>query len=526
MRILSFLAGFLRGWIHLILLLIILLTATFLHVGWGIKKELPYYPNIDEPAFVEPAVKMAAEASLNPKSFQHPGSTVIYPLMAIFRLRHFMFYHGPIFGRMPGIALAFELDSSSFYLLGRGLSIFYAVVAILFVYLVGDRAFGWKVGLLGAWLSSICWLSVCQAQLVRTDGAITFFGLVALYLCLRFYQRSGWRSLVMAGVSIGLAIATKYSMISLVGVWVLANLFLLLEGKRSKTQLAGGIIIGLVVAVLAFNLATPFFGIELKTALANIQNEMRSFHLGADGLSPLGNLFWYLGTAIPDKIGWPRSLLAAASAGYILVERNHARLLILAYPVVFIAGISYSSLHWSRWLIPIFPIISLLAARVIVDGVDWITDKISSGKLLNGVFLAASIFAVSYTPAMEIAHNSIRQARPSTRILARKWLEESLPEGAIIAREAYTPHLQGIPCKEVFEYRLSYKSLEWYRSVGVRYFLTSSMDYSRYFAEPERYSQQIFFYRQLFDEGNLLVEFSPSKLNAPGSIVSIYELDP
>ncbi len=513
------------GRIGIVILAVILFTALFLHTGWGIKKELPYYPQIDEPAFVLPAVRMAAGASLNPGFFKHPGSTVIYPLMAMYRLRHFLIDRGAIFGRMPGIDIDFELNSASYYLLGRWLSVFYAVLAIFIVYLLGEKVFGWRSGLLGAWFSAICWLSINHAQLARTDGASVLFSLLSLYLCVRFYQQPGRKYLMMAGAATGLAVATKYSLAPLFGILLLANLFLLRGKRRSRFQVAAGIVCGSAAALLAFSLATPFFLIELKAALADLQEEMRPFHLGADGLSPIGNLIWYAGTAIPKELGWPRLLLAAASAVCILIERNHSRLLLLSYPVIFIAGISWSSLHWARWLIPVLPVISLLAARALIMAGDWIGSGLARGRLLQGIFLAAAILAVSWAPVREIAHKSARQSRPSTKILARKWLEENLPDGVVIAREAYTPDLRGLDCREVYQYRLSYKPLEWYRSVGVQYVLTSSQNYNRYFAEPQRYLQQVSFYRRLFDEGELLVELSPSALRAPGHVFRVYALD-
>ena len=520
----TIISKYLYARIDIILLILILLSALFLHIGWGIKLELPDYPQIDEPAFVVPAVRMAAEASLNPKSFKHPGSTIIYPLMVMYRLRNFLAHNDALFKKMPGIAADFELNSSGYYLLGRSLSIFYSMMSILLVYLLGVRAFNRQVGLLGAWFTSICWLSIRWALLVRTDSATTCFGLIALYLCVRFYQRPQWSALLLGGASIGLAIATKYSMIPMVAVLLLANIFLFLKGRWNKTQLAGAIILSLAAVVLAFTITTPYFLVEFKVAISNIEEEMRPFHLGADGLSPLGNLSWYLGKALPIKLGWPRLLLAAAGAVYILIERNYTRLLVLVYPLIFIAGISYSALHWSRWLIPILPILSLLSARAIIGAGSWIKSELPFGKPLAMLFLAVSVSAISYVPLRETVYNNIRQSRPSTKILAQKWLEKNIPEGALIAREAYTPHSENIPGREVFNYRLSYKPLEWYRSQGVQYIITSSQTFNRYFAEPERYSKETSFYHQLFDEGELLAEFSRSEFHNTGHIIRIYRL--
>src|SRR5207253_1016019 len=48
---------------------------------WGLERDLPYTPEVDEPSFVVPAGRIAATGDLNPHWFGHPGSTVICPLL-------------------------------------------------------------------------------------------------------------------------------------------------------------------------------------------------------------------------------------------------------------------------------------------------------------------------------------------------------------------------------------------------------------------------------------------------------------
>src|SRR5438552_4067159 len=64
----------------------LLLLALVVYV-WGIQKNLPYVSEVDEHSFwVARAVGMADRGDLNPGWFGHPGSTVLYPLAAIYRL--------------------------------------------------------------------------------------------------------------------------------------------------------------------------------------------------------------------------------------------------------------------------------------------------------------------------------------------------------------------------------------------------------------------------------------------------------
>ncbi len=510
--------------VDILLILPIFIAAVFFHIWGGFRQELPYITHPDEPVFVRTAVRMAAEGSWNPRKFFHPGSTVFYPLAGVFRLRYSLANRYPLWGPAPGLAADYERNITPFYLLGRGLSVIYGILSVLVVYLVGRKAFGWKTGLLGAWFSILCPLAVYMAHVGRTDSASTFFGLLGLYGCLRLYRCPGWGAQIVAGSFIGLAIATKYSLIPLLGVYALANFFILIEGKRKPLSLAGEFAGGLGSVVLAFLVMTPFFLVELNTALSNIRVEMRPTHLGQDGLSTWGNLGWYLGTVIPNDLGWPRVLLAVGAAVYALANRKPARLLVLFYPLIFLVGISSSSLHWRRWVIPILPVISLLAAWMMVEAAGWFKGETPIGKILKGLLVAMAVIGISYSPARDIVQGNLRRSNPSTRVLARKWVAEHLPAGVVIARENYAIPLHGLPFELLKVSHLPDNSVEEYRAAGAEYFITTSLNYDRYLNEPEIYPDEVDFYRSLFEQGTLLREFSRSS-TVSGHTVRIYRWD-
>ncbi|MDP8235739.1 MAG: glycosyltransferase family 39 protein [Candidatus Erginobacter occultus] len=504
------------------LVLIVLLAAGFFLAGWGLRRHLPLLTDVDEPFFVKSAVGMAARASLNPGQFNHPGSTIIYPMAASFRLWYSLSRGGPLWGAAPDILVAFRQDNVPFYLLGRMLAVAYGILSVWAAYLVGRRISGRKISLLGAWWSLLCPYAVLLAQLVRPDSACAFFGLIGLWACLRMYQRCGWQAQVIAGAAIGLAVATRYSLIPLLGVYVLANLFLLVEGRREPRRLAGEFVGGLGAACLAFLLVTPFLLVELKTALANIRFERRLYHLGHDGLSPLGNLRWYLGTAIPQNLGWPRTLLATAAVIRALAGRRREWLLLASYPVFCLAGLSFHSQFWGRYVLPAAPVISLLAAWTTVDLIGRLTGKFRRAGLLNGLFLAAAVAGISCVPTLRIIRMNIRRTGSSTQILAREWVSARVPAGAVIARERETAPLKGLPHRMLFASHLPDRPFEDYLDAETRYFLVSDQNYLRYFAEPERYAAETAIYRRLFDEGILLREFAPSA-TVDGPTVRIYE---
>ena len=487
----------------------------------GVKRDLPFTPELGEPNFVHRALNIAATADLNPHWFGHPSSTVIYPLAGIYRLQH------AAVGGDAGLRAAFKSDSEDFYLMGRFLVIFYAVAAIPFVYLVGRRAFGGRVALIGAALSAFYPIAVSLAQQVRSDSAAVFFGALALWLCLRVYDRPTVPNQLWAGLAIGLAISSRYFMVALVPVLLAASILALSrdvsQGRAIvRASLAAGA--GLVMVAVTFAATTPFFFLDFKAAWASVSLEARSTHLGADGLSPPENVLWYLRVAIPSVITWPQAALMAVGVGLVLLRRRPEQLLLLGFAVIFLAGISASALHLKRWIIPMLPVLALLVAYAITEIAGWLGGRLRA-SMVPQLAVVLAVAAVAAWPGYQVVLQDIRHVRDSTRILAREWILENIPAGSRLAEEWYTaPSLGGSQIDVYATPSLGGRSLDEYRQEGYQYLVVSSSLYDRFFAEPERYPEPVAFYRELFAEANLLQRFVPSSTRG-GTEIRIYGLD-
>ena len=119
--------------------------------------------------------------------------------------------------------------------------------------------------------------------------------ILALWLCLRLFDEPRTRWCILAGLGVGLAVSSRYFMVALVPVLVAAAVLPHRRALRPAVRSAG---IALTSAVGGFALSTPYFFLDWNTALDSVKRENAS-RPGATGLSHLGNLRWYLGTAIP-----------------------------------------------------------------------------------------------------------------------------------------------------------------------------------------------------------------------------------
>src|SRR5579859_3413983 len=492
---------------------------------WGIRQDLPFTPQVDEDVFVKSAVRIASSGIPNPLWFGHPGSTVIYPLAAAYKIWDIAAYGGSWWQPDPRLAARFASASGDFYLLGRFLPIGYAVASLIFVFLIGRRVLGARVGLLGAWLAVLCPLAISYAQVVRTDSAAVFFSMLALWLCLRLYDRPTVGNQALAGAAIGLAIATRYFMIALVPV------LLTIDGVTVWRQVTRHgslrrplleLVVGLLAIAAAFALSTPYFFLDFPVALQSIAAENEASHLGSDGLTPIGNLIYYLTRAIPNGLTWPLALLALAGVGRAVWSRRLEPLLLLGFGATLLGGASLSALHNDRWVIQLLPLLALFAADALEAAVVWVSAGWHWGSARQSALLITLTAVISAWPAYQFVLQDIRQASPSTRVLAREWLVQHLPPGSRVAEEEYSAPLDNTGMIVKWQYSLATGHLlADYRQLGYRYLVTSSDMYGRYFAEPERYAAETAFYNELFKQ-KLVKAFWPSPTQG-GPSVRIYE---
>lgn len=527
---------------------ILLIGISLLIHMWGIRQDLPYSPDVDEPIFVVAAARMAWSGDLNPHWFGNPGSTIIYPLAALIHVWDAAMNGGPWIGHDPLLEARFEHNPSPFFLLGRLLAIGYAVASVPLVFLIGRRAFSPTAGMVGAWLSLMAPVAIGYNQTVRTDSAATFFTLLSLWLCLLLTERISRGLLVGAGAAIGLAIASRYFMVMLIPAFALSCWVAVGPRPRRLWGAARACAIGLVAAGAAFVITTPYALLDYRLALNSIRNEARSTALSADGLSPLGNLWWYLSAALPDMSSLPLTVLALAAVGGALYRRDARQLILLSFMGPLLAAMSLSALHRDRWLIQLLPLLSLFAAAAIGALSSRLGHLGQAGARREGIrqiSLVLAVALVSAQPLARIVQQNLAHTSPSTRVLARDWLLHNLPAGSALAQETYSaalspedfrsfvfqPHERLSPSLGPHKLRLLERyslahghTLDDYRREGYRYLVINSWIAGNYLEEAARYPQETAFYQSLFATGRLIKQFTPSATR-DGATISIYELD-
>jgi hypothetical protein len=365
----------------------------------GIDFGLPYLYNADEPIFVEHS-KHILNGSLNP-GWYGAGTLIIYLLAILYAIiLAIYFVYSCIMGNTHTltefkqiIVKILQSDPTLFYLPGRLLMVFFAVISIYMVYLISKKLYSEQVGILSSFCLATSPLHIEHSRYIRPDIPTTMLIVFSIYFLFNFFdQRDQIKWLVLASLFAGFSIAAKYTsgviVIPIIIYSVICDfgrseplkeqlfdkrenksevsqnntkvsqLNHLLDSIKIKTNLGRA----LLFILIGYFIFAPFTIIEYRMLLGAIVYEARGIHLGHERLAGIQNHIWYLTNTLRYGIGGVFfELFAAIGLLFIFFKKPRGRqLMLISFPILFFLIIGCAKLRWSRWLIPVLPFEAIL----------------------------------------------------------------------------------------------------------------------------------------------------------------------
>jgi hypothetical protein len=547
---------------------------------WGIRQGLPYAYNSDEDAHFVPRAIGMFTLGWNPHYFANPP--------AFTDLLHILF--AVWFGGRTGASHAFATDPTAVFTLARVSAALLGTGAVWLLYLVGARLFDRGVALLAAALEAVAFLAVFYAHLALNDVPTLAPLTLSLLGTAGVLRKGRARDYAIAGVGLGLGCATKYTAGIVLLPLLAAAAVQYLEAPGAGRRVLLGLVLAGAATLAAFLIANPYSVLDFHAFEQGIahQSSLSGEAQGKLGAPRESGLVYYL-WSLTWGLGWLPAL-AALGGAVTIWRRDRSRetrafgagrfgdaseasvspigprsgqqlgWVLVPAPLLFLAFMGIQGRYFGRWLLPIFPILCLLAAlfalqlaRALARLVQGLVSPGSGASRAPLVaFTALVTLLLCAQGVLYSVHSGLLLSRADTRNLARTWMERHVPVGAKIVVEPVVPDewVQDVghptlstydgdrwikyqslrslidaagelrPAEahtvtlENYELTLSPALIPYYEREGYCWVLIGSGESGRAFADPARAPDAVAYYRALARQGEVVYRVSPYRAGA------------
>lgn len=385
-----------------------------------------------------------------------------------------------VYGTLPVFVvryLAEWLGSTGYgevHLVGRTVSASADMISILLVYLIGTRLYRRRVGLLAAGFTAVSVLLIQHAHFFVVDPMTNTFVLACFYMAIRIKDEGAGLNYLLAGLFLGMAVASKISAAPLAAVIALAAAARFLQSpvERHATEMTKalrGVLLAAVVSVIAFRTFQPyafsgpsFLGVIPNPDWLSTMDEIRRQTAGEVDFPPA--LQWV--DRLPfiysfrDMVLWgmglPLGLTAWAAWGWALARILQGKswsqhLLPVAWSGGYFLWRSSGFTQNMRYQLPIYPTLAILAAWGLWQLWERAGElapravrpaRIAAGLLGAGVLLLTTSYAFGF-------HRIYRE--PVTRVEASRWIYSHVPSAVnVVVSTAEGERLEPLAVPEDF----------------------------------------------------------------------------
>lgn len=365
-------------------------------------------------------IMMTAEGlslnDMNPHSFAY-GSLIFYLLKAI--------------GALIALFTTARINYDDYFIIGRTLSSLSICGTAVVVYQLANRIFSdVRIGLLGALLVLTNPFLLQQSHFYTVDPILMFFTALCLLSMASVTKNVSIKSSLFVGITFGLALGVKISALSLL---VLLTGGHLIAHDRFSSRRIGSFVVSLFTAAVVAVAVMPYALLDYATFARHNLEQLNMVW----GKAVLAYTVQYLGTApylyhldqmLNVTVGpW---VLIPAFVGMLwclIAPKDGRSVLIVLWAVIVFFVIGKYQVKFPRYLLPIYPVLLLCAARALVG--TWDILKSKELKLL-GTTLLVIVLGFS-TLRFGAWFNLYRQEH--SYVQASKWIFANIPANSLLA---------------------------------------------------------------------------------------------
>jgi hypothetical protein len=458
---------------------------------WALGFGLPHWYHMEEPFYTDVAWNLACNHNTDSPLLQ-PHTLVLALMMSVAR-----------FFQPAAVCGGAGPDSP---LLGRLISAAMGTITIWIVYKLGRSLFSMPAGVMGALFLALNFLHVRESHYATPDSTAVLLMTSALWAYVLIAKKGAtYGHYALASALTALAIVGRPTAVLLALPFAYAHAYVCFASQRFSLR-------SLLKA--AFSPKVLFSGLILLVTYALVNPQL--------WVNPVGHLkYWYSFLSLSGRIQYLSDLLPAPlfylraiewGSGLILAllmvigliwairHRSFGDVLLLSFIIPYWTLAAFSKVYFARYMIPILPVLGILAARFL-----W--EVLPQSRRL--VWATALLLILVIQPVESIVRYDYLLTQTDTRTLAKTWIETHIPRGTKIATEWHTAPIEGYDLTAVGFYGLSEKEVESYRQEGYEYLIVSSFIRDFSMASPAEEVRKRAFYSNLANAAELVRAFKP-----------------
>jgi hypothetical protein len=326
------------------------------------------------------------------------------------------------------------------------------------------------------------------------------------------------------------------------------------EPRRGGRVLVGLVLAG-AMALVAFVAANPYAVLDFHAFRQGIahQSSVSAEAEGKLGAPHESGLAYYLWT-FTWGLGWIPALAALGGAVTVWWRERALGWILVPAPILYLAFMGTQGRYFGRWMLPIFPIVCLLAALFASQAAGAAARLVGGRRWTRLAFGALAAIALCAQGLVYSVHSGLVLSRADTRNLTRAWMQTHIPVGARVVVEplvpdewaqdvghptwstpngdrwlkwpslvsvvdssgAVHPAQRRVVSIEDYERTLSPALIGWYEQQGYCWVVSGYAESGRAFADRKQVPNAISYYRALAREGEAVYRASPYRRGVRG----------
>lgn len=320
-------------------------------------------------------------------------------------------------------------EADKLYLTGRAVSVLAGTASVVFIFMAGEVLLGAPAALIAALLAAVSAAPVVLSVYLKPDPLMLMFGCLAIYFSALILKGRGARACMWAGLSVGLAAASKYNG----AVFILVPLTAaLLARDRKFWQIplfsAAGFLAGCPYSVITFRDFIRSFSVWVGMGTSAVPPWNYGMHEGVAGYFSyyLRYAFgWPLMTAMTLALAWPFAAGPLRKEGWKSAVPDRTAVFLLLPAAVILLLLAMSSRKMALYSAPAWPLLFLLTAKAATElfGMAGAVGR----KALAALGCLLAVHAFVYTAAYVSLFTG-----QDTREEASAWITANIPKGGVI----------------------------------------------------------------------------------------------